>query len=183
MNILHCTVILLFFLSGCITDEKNESQHADNLAASNTYLMPTISLLYGDLPDVKNPWLERIAGILNPDDINNPLDKRTGKLEPGYDADVLILDKNPLENLENLKKIHILINNGKQINLEDLLSIPFDGNLSDGTIIYRKSFDPLIDSAARNLVYGMKKASGKEQKLLEEQRLTAQGKIGNQYGG
>jgi len=226
-------------------------QHANNLAVSNTYLMPTISLLYGDLPDVKNPWKEKVAGILNPADINNPLDKRTGKhdytkkeqenytamglqelkietiyqksgarylagsgtdvwgtmpgislhtelellqdigltnreaiaaatvnfsdafgwetgkLSSGYDADILLLNKNPLENIENLKDIYILINNGKQIRREDLLSIPYNDSLSDGTILFRKTFDPLTDTSAMNLIYGTKERTGKKQKLPE----------------
>jgi hypothetical protein len=44
-----------------------------------------------------------------------------GKLESGFKANILILDKNPLEDLKHLKEKKILILNGKQIDLEALL--------------------------------------------------------------
>ena len=53
--------------------------HAKNLAASNSFIMPTMSLSYLDLPDSKNPWLDPIAVILDEKDINRPADKITGK--------------------------------------------------------------------------------------------------------
>lgn len=53
--------------------------HAKNLAASNTFIMPTMSLSYLDLPESKNPWEDPVAVILNPKDINRPADKITGK--------------------------------------------------------------------------------------------------------
>jgi len=62
--------------------QKNDSalvKHAQNLAASDTYIMPTMSLSYLDLPEAKNPWLDSVAAILNPKDINRPADPRTGK--------------------------------------------------------------------------------------------------------
>jgi hypothetical protein len=49
------------------------------LADSNTFLMPTQSLSYLDIPGSKNPWNEKIAAILNEKDINNPADKMTGR--------------------------------------------------------------------------------------------------------
>jgi len=53
--------------------------HAKNLAASNSFIMPTMSLSYLDLPDSKNPWLDPVAVILDEKDINRPADKITGK--------------------------------------------------------------------------------------------------------
>ncbi len=182
-------------------------EHAKILAASNSYIMPTLSLSYLDLPDSKNPWLDPVAAILNADDINRPADKVTGKhsidsveqaaysnlianeteviepayykagakylsgsatdvwgtmpgislhtelmllntkaglsieevlaattvnfnkafgwnvgqLKPGFEADILILDKNPLEDLENLTAIHRMFNNGVEIDYNNLL--------------------------------------------------------------
>ena len=46
---------------------------------------------------------------------------KVGKLKKGYLADILILNKNPLKNLENLKDILLLIHNGKIINRNSLL--------------------------------------------------------------
>lgn len=62
--------------------EPNNEQlikHAKVLGNSNSYLMPTLSLLYLDLPAPGNPWEYPVAKILNEDDINNPADKVTGK--------------------------------------------------------------------------------------------------------
>lgn len=206
-------------------------QHAKNLAASGSYLMPTLSLLYGDLPESKNPWTLPVAAIINPADINSPLDKntgkhnyskevqenysamglqelkieniyqnagakylagsaadvwgtmpgislhtelkllqriglsiedviaaatinfsdafgwKTGKLEAGYEADILILDKNPLEDLDNLQEVSILINNGQIINRESLIKNSYDENLPNGTIITRKEIDVFADTS------------------------------------
>ena len=44
-----------------------------------------------------------------------------GKIQTGFKANVLILDKNPLEDLANLKNNKIVILNGKQLDLEALL--------------------------------------------------------------
>jgi len=225
------------------TSDKSLIQHAENIASGNTYLMPTISLLYGDFPEHKNLWDEDVATILNPKDINNPLNTitgnhdyskevqdnytamalqelkienvyqstgakylagsgtdvwgtmpgislhtelellnkiglenrkvlaaassnfsdafgwETGRLEPGYEADILILDKNPLLDIKNLKQINTLINNGQVINRGDLLSLKYEEDISDGEIIYKSEFDPFIDTVAYNLVYGL---SGKK---------------------
>ncbi len=46
-----------------------------------------------------------------------------GKIKKGFKANILILDQNPLTNLENLKKDKQLILNGKNIDIESLLQI------------------------------------------------------------
>jgi len=61
-------------------------KHALVLGESNSYLMPTLSLLYLDLPEHSNPWNFPIAKILNEEDINNPANKLTGN----HDYDSLI---------------------------------------------------------------------------------------------
>jgi len=47
--------------------------------------------------------------------------KHVGKVEAGRDADVLVLGANPLEAVENLKKIDVLVLKGKVIEREGLL--------------------------------------------------------------
>ncbi len=181
-------------------------RHAEQLGNASSFIMPTLSLLYLDLPDSKNPWTEPVAKILNSADINNPADFKTGKhnydtlhqqaytklgiqmlkiekiyrkagakylagsatdvwgtmpgislhtelellhrigltnrqtiaaattnfaeafhwdntaqIKPGCIADILILEKNPLIDLENLKKIDLLILRGEIIDREKLL--------------------------------------------------------------
>lgn len=213
------------------------NKHAKTLASGRSFIMPTLSLLYADLPNHKNPWNDDVAKILNPADINNPVDKITGnhlytpeeqenytamglqelkienvyqqngckylagsatdvwgsmpgislhtemellhriglsnrdvlaaatqnfsdafgwkagKLQKGFEADILILDKNPLKDLENLNSITQLFNNGEEVDLEKLLELPCDPNLPDGQIIYRQAYDPFDDSATKQLVF------------------------------
>jgi imidazolonepropionase-like amidohydrolase len=47
--------------------------------------------------------------------------KQIGKIEVGRDAHILVLSANPLESLEHLKKIEMLILGGKRIEREQLL--------------------------------------------------------------
>ena len=181
--------------------------HAKNLAASNSFIMPTMSLSYLDLPESKNPWLDPVAVILDEEDINRPADKITGKhnigeeeqtaysnlianettvieptyykagakylsgsatdvwgtmpgislhtelmllntkaglsieevlaattanfneafgwkigkIKPGFEADLLLLNENPLEKLSNLTSIEILFLDGKEFKPSELL--------------------------------------------------------------
>ena len=48
---------------------------------------------------------------------------KVGKIKEGYKADILILNNNPLKSIENLKKIFLLIHNGKIIKRESLLKL------------------------------------------------------------
>ncbi len=180
-------------------------KHAENLGNSSSFLIPTFSLLYLDLPEHKNPWSFPVSKILNPEDINNPANNssgnhdyepevqenytkmalqeymiekayhkhgakylagsacdvwgtmpgislhtelgslkklglsnrevlatatsnfhrafgwQTGTIEKGFTANILILNKNPLESLENLTDIQALILRGKEINRQNLL--------------------------------------------------------------
>ncbi len=193
------------FLTNLSLDDKSLQQHAENLGKSNSYIQPTFALLYLDMPFSKNPWKEKIASILDINDINRPADKITGKhnyppeelaayqklgfkelkiektyrkhgahylsgsatdvwgsmpgislhqelevlsriglnnrevlatstsnfndayglkfgkIKKGFKANILILENNPLDDLENLKNNKIVILNGKQLNLEALL--------------------------------------------------------------
>ena len=67
------------YLCSLKADDPRLLCHADVLGGSDVYLMPTMSLLYLDLPDSINPWSEAVAGVINPSDVNNPADKKTGK--------------------------------------------------------------------------------------------------------
>lgn len=193
------------FLTNLSLDDKSLQQHAENLGKSNSYIQPTFALLYLDMPFSKNPWKEKIASILDINDINRPADKITGKhnyppeelaayqklgfkelkiektyrkhgahylsgsatdvwgsmpgislhqelevlsriglnnrevlatstsnfndayglkfgkIKKGFKANILILENNPLDDLENLKNNKIVILNGKQLDLEALL--------------------------------------------------------------
>ncbi len=66
------------YLSKVKTDNKSLIEHATTLGQSRVFLMPTLSLLYLDIPNHKNPWLATISQILNAKDINNPANKKTG---------------------------------------------------------------------------------------------------------
>ncbi len=62
-------------------DINNEAlqRHAKNLGNSNSFIQPTFSLLYLDMPFSKNPWKEKVAQIIDSNDINRPANKETGK--------------------------------------------------------------------------------------------------------
>jgi len=64
------------------------SEHAELLGSGEVTLMPTLSLLYLDLPWSENPWAEPVARLLDPADINNPADPETGRhdSEPAHQA-------------------------------------------------------------------------------------------------
>lgn len=220
-------------------DTANEvlHKHAKTLASGTSYIMPTLSLLYADLPKHKNPWQDPVSKILNPADINNAVDKisgkhdyspeeqenytsmgmqelkiehiyqrngckylagsatdvwgsmpgislhtelellqkiglsnrnviaastsnfanafnwKTGKIAKGFEADILILKKNPVEDIENLNTIAYLFNNGEEVNLEKLMELQSDPSLADGQIVFREAYDPFNDSATKALVF------------------------------
>jgi len=196
---------------GLSPDDPKLNQHAALLAASPVALVPTLSMLYLDLPDHRNPWLEPAAKIIDPKDIwlpANPLTgqrdetserpssaratraaeawlkveeryrragakyltgsgttafgtipgvslhtelelltrlglpprqalaaatsnfgetfhwKTVGQVKAGYNADLLVLNANPLQNIENLKNIQYVILNGEILDREKLLAEP-----------------------------------------------------------
>jgi imidazolonepropionase-like amidohydrolase len=43
-----------------------------------------------------------------------------GTIEPGKDGDLLILDANPLLDIQNTQKIHAIVQNGREVRLQDL---------------------------------------------------------------
>ncbi len=54
-------------------------------ASKKPVLIPTFGLLYLDLPVHKNPWKERVSILINPEDLNNPSNKASGR----HDYDVI----------------------------------------------------------------------------------------------
>ena len=72
------------FLSRLDTTDNIFKDHSANLGAYQGYLIPTLSLLYLDLPDHGNPWNDPVARLINPDDVNNPADMGTGNHD--YDS-------------------------------------------------------------------------------------------------
>jgi len=197
------------FLARLSSNDPALKQYASVLGSSRVGLIPTLSLLYLDLPDHENPWKEPVAAILDPKDIHLPANPATGKRDsqaqgsrdgsppgvaentlrieeqyqkagatylagsgttafgtlpgislhtelklltriglsprqalaaatsnfgeqfgwkdvgqakPGYNADLLVLDENPVTDISNLKKISMVILNGQILNRNSLLS-------------------------------------------------------------
>jgi imidazolonepropionase-like amidohydrolase len=48
--------------------------------------------------------------------------KNVGQAKAGYNADLLVLDENPVNDISNLKKIRMVILNGEILNRDKLLS-------------------------------------------------------------
>lgn len=67
------------WLMGLDPEEKIVQEYADVLGSSGIGLIPTFSIGCLDAPFISNPWNQPIAGILNPQDIHNPVDAVTGK--------------------------------------------------------------------------------------------------------
>ena len=89
------------FLSKLKEGDPVIKEYSAVLGNSGTFIMPTQSLSYLDIPGTKNPWKETIAVILDEKDINNPADKITGrhsyskKVQKAYSK--LILNEKVLE--------------------------------------------------------------------------------------
>ncbi len=52
--------------------------HISRMGQSSTALMPTMSLLYLDMPEHANPWQWPGSAAINPEDVNAPADRETG---------------------------------------------------------------------------------------------------------
>jgi len=193
------------YLSKLSLNDELLIKHAINLGKSKSFIQPTLSLLYLDMELSTNPWNEKVATIINTEDVDAPANKTTGKhdyemdvqeaysavaknvlnierlyyqngarylagsatdvwgtmpgislhtelkllsqigltnrevlaattenfnlaygwlqgkIEQNFSANLLILEQNPLENLDHLKDINTLILNGKVIDREGLL--------------------------------------------------------------
>lgn len=66
------------FLSSLDASSPDVIHHARNVGKSDSYLMPTLSLLYLDIPNHSNPWEHPISKLIDPKDINNPANEQTG---------------------------------------------------------------------------------------------------------
>jgi imidazolonepropionase-like amidohydrolase len=47
--------------------------------------------------------------------------KEIGEIKAGKKADILVLERNPVKNVKNLKTIFMVIHNGKVISRDELL--------------------------------------------------------------
>lgn len=65
-------------------------------------------------------WQVLQSATLNPAKIFDA-ENKTGSIAVGKKADLILLDANPVEALENLKKINLIFNNGKPFNPADLI--------------------------------------------------------------
>lgn len=76
------------YLSNIDTASAVFLEHAKMLADYKGFVIPTLSLLYLDLPDHNNPWDDPLAVLIDADDINNPADMHTGNhnYDPVYQA-------------------------------------------------------------------------------------------------
>ncbi len=66
------------YLSRIALTDKKLQNYARLLGESESYIMPTLSLFYLDLPGHRNPWKEPVADMLDPADINSPADRQNG---------------------------------------------------------------------------------------------------------
>ncbi len=90
------------FLSQIQTGDSALLAHARRLGSSDSYIMPTSSLSYLDLPEHSNPWKETVAQYLSAEDINRPADKKTGQhqIDSAEQAAYTRLILNELQTLE-----------------------------------------------------------------------------------
>jgi imidazolonepropionase-like amidohydrolase len=74
------------------------------------------------------PMQALVAGTKN-GAIESLVADELGTLEVGKYADVLILDADPLEDIQNLRQVHAVIRNGRRVDLESLpVTRVFTGN-------------------------------------------------------
>jgi len=100
--------------------------------AGAKYLAGSATDVWGTMPGISlHTELELLSkiGLKNPQIIKattvnfqSAFKWNTGKIKEGFEADLLILDKNPLRDIANLKLINTLINNGKIIDRQKLLN-------------------------------------------------------------
>ncbi len=99
--------------------------------AGAKYLSGSATDVWGSMPGISlHQELEVLSriGLSNREvlscatsNFDNAFSLKFGKIEVGYKANILILEKNPIESIQYLKDRKRLILNGKEINLDSLL--------------------------------------------------------------
>lgn len=78
------------------------------------------------------------------------LDKKTGTLEPGKEADIAILEKNPLEDISNLRTVSAVVTNGNYYKSEPLFrAAGFSLKTNDVKFSNKSKTDTTYDPEAR----------------------------------
>ncbi len=108
---------------------KTESKYYE---AGAKYLAGSATDVWGTMPGISlhtELGLLRKIGMSNSDIIkastvnfNKAFGWNIGNIKQGFQADLLMLDENPLLDINKLKSIHSLINNGEIIDLQNLLN-------------------------------------------------------------
>jgi hypothetical protein len=91
------------YLRSLKIDDPALVRYAAMLAEKHVVLMPTLSLMYLDLPGHRNPWSEPAARLLDPADIHLPADPKTGAraqaptapsdtIPPGFDGHLIDIE-------------------------------------------------------------------------------------------
>lgn len=68
------------------TADARIENHAALFGKAEAGLIPTLSMVYLDLPDAANLWREPAAKILDPNGIHLPADRETGRRRPVFPA-------------------------------------------------------------------------------------------------
>jgi len=108
---------------------KNGAKYLSGSATDVWGSMPGISL-HQELEVLKKIGLSnREVLAASTSNFNDAYGFKFGKIKQGFKANILILDNNPLDDLKHLKEGKRLILNGKEIDLDELLSLnPIEDN-------------------------------------------------------
>ncbi len=94
------------YLMTLSSEDAAVKRHARLLGSGRSGLIPTLAMVYLDLPGHANPWREPIAAILDPADIHLPADRVTGERPVAADGVGDGLPKGALGHLEVLERAY-----------------------------------------------------------------------------
>jgi imidazolonepropionase-like amidohydrolase len=81
-----------------------------------SYNRPDIRTLADEIADLVDSGLTPMAAIQSATSVAAKclgIEKRTGRIAPGFEADLIAVDANPLENVSALKKLRLIVNDGE----------------------------------------------------------------------